>query len=135
MKGSINLHVLLPATLLLLSESAAAEWVHIGENNKLVAYADTSTKVVGGAVVGWVLFDYKDVQVSPRSGRRYLSEKVQRETDCAGERQRAIFFTWHAGNMGWGSVIYTGYKPTPWEPTTAPDSIAKAYYKFACGVR
>jgi hypothetical protein len=81
----------------------------------------------------WVLFDYKSIQDSPRSGRRYFSEKAQREIDFRLERERVLFFTWHAEKMGNGVVVYTGTKSTNWEPTSSPGSYANAFWEFACG--
>jgi len=116
----------------LLSNSAAAEWVRVGENNRSIAYADTAIRRSGDTATYWVLFDYKAVQESARSGRRYLSEKSQREIDCQSERDRALFFTWHSDQMGNGTVVYTRNKPTNWEPTSSPGSFANAFWKFVC---
>lgn len=116
----------------LLSTSATAEWVRIGENNRWVAYADTAVRYSGATAYYWVMYDYKAVQESPRSGKRYLSEKAQYETRCQAEQNRVRFFTWHSERMGNGVVVYTGNKPTTWEPTSAPDSIANSFWKFVC---
>jgi len=117
----------------LLASNAAAEWVPIGENDRFVAYADAQTiRRSNKLAVVWVLYDYKTVQESPRSGRKYLSEKGQREVDCQDERSRTIFFTWHAGSMGDGKVVYTGATPLNWEPNS-PRSIAVNIWKFVCG--
>lgn len=117
----------------LLSNNAFAEWARVGENDRSTAYADTATiHRSGNTATYWVLFDYKAVQVSARSGRRYLSEKSQREIDCQSERDRALFFTWHSDQMGNGTVIYTGNKPTNWEPTSSPGSFANTFWKFVC---
>lgn len=116
----------------LLSNSVAVGWVRVGENNRSTAYADTAIRRSGGTATYWVLFDYKTVQESPRSGKRYLSEKSQHEIDCQSERDRVLFFTWHSDQMGNGTVIYTGNKPTNWEPTSSPGSVANAFWKFVC---
>jgi hypothetical protein len=127
--------VVLPLILAVLSGNAAAEWVRFGENDRSVGYADTEIRRSGDRVVVSVLFDYKSIQESPRTGRRYLSEKGQREIDCRSDRERVLFFTWHAEQMGNGVVVYTGNKPTNWEPTTSPGSISAILWKFACGKR
>ena len=118
---------------ILLSSNAAAEWAPIGENDRFVVYADAQTiRRSDKMAIVWVLYDYKAVQESTRSGRKYLSEKGQREVDCQDERSRTIFFTWHAGSMGDGKVVYTGTNPLNWEPNS-PESIAVNIWKFACG--
>ena len=73
------------AILLALSFNASAEWVRVGENNRSIAYVDTAVRRSGDVATYWVLFDYKTIQESPRSGRRYLSEKAQHETECQSE--------------------------------------------------
>ena len=117
---------------LLLVPQAFGEWVRVAENGRSVAYVDPSIRRSGETATYWVMFDYKAVQESPRSGRRYLSEKAQHETECRSERDRAIFFTWHAEQMGNGVVVYTGSKPTNWEPTNSPGSLGNAFWKFVC---
>lgn len=125
---------IVPALMVtLLSSTAWAEWVRVGENNRLVAYADTAIRRSGETATYWVLFDYKAVQESARSGKRYLSEKTQREIDCQSERDRALFFTWHAEQMGNGTIVYTGNRPTNWEPTSSPASVGNLFWKFVCG--
>lgn len=124
--------IALALMLVMLSGNAVAEWVRIGENNRSVAYVETAIRRSGDIAVMWVLFDYKSIQESPRSGKRYLSEKAQREIDCRSERERVLFFTWHAEQIGNGAVVYTGRKTTDWEPTNSPGSYANGFWKFAC---
>jgi len=134
MKRTPNLNLVWSVMLfLLLGPQAFGAWVRVGENGRFVAYVDTPIRRSGDTATYWVLFDYKTVQESPRSGRRYLSEKAQHEIECRSERDRTIFFTWHAEHMGNGVVVYTGNRPINWEPTSSPDSIGNAFWKFVCG--
>ncbi len=128
MKNKLGLAV----AFMLVSGGVSAEWVRVAENNRLVAYADTQVRRAGNSLIVWVLFDYKTVQQSPSSGRQYLSEKDQREIVCEAERSRTLFFTWHADKMGNGPVVYTGARPTDWEPTSSPQSIGNAFWKHYC---
>ena len=119
--------------LAMFSINAMAACEQIGENDRFIANANTEAiRRAGNVVTLWTLTDYKSIQES-RSGKRYLSEKSQREVDCQSERLRVLFFTWHAKQMGDGIVIYTGGKPTNWEPTSSPGSLAVNLWKFACG--
>ena len=118
--------------LLALSTNAAAEWIRVGENNRSVAYVDSAVRRTGDVATYWVMYDYKFIQESPRSGKKYLSEKAQYQTECQAERNRAVFFTWHSEQMGNGTVVYTGNKATKWEPTSSPGSLAKAFWSFVC---
>ena len=123
---------LLAFLFILVSCEAQARWVQIGENNRAVAYADTKPEKKGNSVIFWILYSYKETQKSPRSERRYLSEKAQYEINCATRKIRTLFFTWHSQRLGYGTVVYTGRKATPWEPATSPYSYANAFEKFYC---
>ena len=125
--------VLAALIVTLFSTSARAEWIRIGENNRSTAYIDTAIRRSGDTATYWVMFDYKAVQESIRSGRRYQSEKAQREIECRSERDRVLFFTWHSEQMGNGIVVYTGNKPLDWEPTNSPGSFANGFWQFICG--
>ncbi len=129
MKRAILLSVLFAA----FAGGVQADWLQVGENPRLVTYVDTTIRTNQGSVLVWVLFDYKAVQESPRSGKRYLSEKAQYEIDRTSEKARVLFFTWHSAGMGNGTVVHTGNKPLAWEPTSAPDSIASVLWKYIGG--
>ena len=109
-------------------------WRKFTENDRLISYVEARQAKSAVNVIVWVLYDYKTEQHSPKSDRRYYSQKTQQEVDCDGERSRTLFFTWHSGRMGAGKVIYTGHKEFPWEPNS-PDSIATALAAQVCGTR
>ena len=117
--------------LLAVASVASAAWVKFGENDRLVSYYEPAKPGSAGTVTVWVMYDYKVEQESQRSGRRYFSQKGQQEVDCNGQQSRTVFFTWHAGRMGEGAVVYTGSKTLPWEPDS-PGSIARALASAVC---
>jgi hypothetical protein len=124
--------IILTLMFVMLSDNAVAQWVRIGENDRSIAYAESSIRMSGDKAVMWVLFDYKSIQKSPSSGRRYSSEKSQREINCGSEQERVVFFTWHAEHMGNGAVVYTGKETTSWEATSYPGTYGNAIWRFAC---
>jgi hypothetical protein len=126
------LPILTGIVTLVLSANASAEWQRLVESPRLVMYTDSGFKKKGDKVTGWVMFDYKAVQVSPLSGRKYLTEQNQIEVNCETEQKRIIFLSWHADNMGAGKVVYKDTTPTAWETTTAPQSIGSAAYNYFC---
>jgi len=119
--------------VIILCENAEAQWVRIGENARSVAYIDTEISRSNDTATYYTLFDYKNTQVSPRSGRQYQSEKARHYTECRNERDRVLSFSWYSEEMGHGSVVYTRNKPTNWEPTDLPGSYGNAFWKIACG--
>jgi len=120
-------------TLLLLSSGPAyAEWVATVQNDQagVTIYTDSDTiRGKGDRVKVWELIDYKTIQTV--AGTSYLSARVQREYDCAGDLQRTLALTKLSGNMGTGKVILTNSDQQKWEPVD-PGSIGKRLWKIAC---
>jgi hypothetical protein len=129
-----RVRICISALLACFSTVASAAWVKFSENERLTAFYDEAIPKGGGITVVWVMFDYKAVQTSPRSGRVYSSQKGQHEVDCQAARSRTAFFTWHEGHMGDGRIVYTGSTPLPWEPNS-PNSIARALSLSICPKR
>jgi hypothetical protein len=125
--------ILLASTLAIYATCASADWIRVGENDRLVTYYEPAKAGPDGTTTVWVMFDYKTEQISQRSGRRYSSQKGQQEVDCRGQRTRTVFFSWHEGRMGNGVVVYTGRQPIPWEPNS-PDSIGRIISAVVCGL-
>jgi len=124
-------NIALTVLILSFATSASAGWVKFGENDRLVSYYEPAKSSDNGNITVWVMYDYKAEQASQRSGRRYFSQKGQQEVDCKSQQSRTVFFTWHAGQMGEGAVVYTGSKALPWEPDS-PGSIARALSSMVC---
>jgi len=121
-------------TLLVLSSAPAyAEWVEVGgpDDGTYTHYADPTTIRRNGTLVKmWLLEDYKTIQTV--DGKSFLSDKVQREYDCAEEQQRLLAFYWFSGQMGSGAVVYSNTDPSKWAPVM-PGSVGQALWKTACG--
>jgi hypothetical protein len=77
----------------------------------------------------WELIDYTTIQTV--TGTSFLSAKLQREYDCAGDRHRTLALTKWSGNMGTGNVILTTTEVQKWE-SVDPGSIAKRLWRIAC---
>jgi len=120
-------------TLLLLSNGLTyAEWVVTVQNDQtgVTIYVDSDTiRCKGNLVNVWELINYKAIQTM--AGTSYLSARVQREYDCAGDLQRTLALTKLSGNMGTGKVMFTNSDQHKWEPVD-PGSICKRLWKVAC---
>jgi hypothetical protein len=120
-------------TLLLLSRGPAyADWVETVQHDQagVTIYVDSDTiRRKGDRVNVWELIDYKTIQTV--AGASYLSARVQREYDCAGDLQRTLALTKLSGNMGTGKVMLTNSDEQKWEPVD-PGSIGKRLWKVAC---
>ena len=119
-------------TLFVLSSSPAyAEWVKISSNDTFTYYADPETiRRKGTLVKMWVLVDFKTIQTSAE-GKSYLSNKAQREYDCAEEQTRRLSYYWYTGQMGKGEVAVYDTDPTTWQPDP-PESVGQKFLKLAC---
>ena len=120
-------------TLLVLSSGPVyAEWVSVAvlDQAGVIIYADSNTiRRQGDRVKIWELIAYETIQTV--AGTSYLSARLQREYDCAGELHRTLALTKLSGNMGSGKGILTNSDEQKWEPVD-PGSIAKRLWRFAC---
>jgi hypothetical protein len=119
-------------TLLVSSGPAYAEWVTVSviDQAGVTVYVDPDTiHRKGDRVTMWELIDYETIQTV--TGTSFLSARLQREYDCAGDLHRTLALTKLSGNMGTGKVIHITSDKQKWEPVD-PGSIAKRLWKFAC---
>ncbi len=124
--------LLLGLMLLATATAASAEWTRVYDNDQLIHYVDRATiRRNGNLVKMWELMDFKTVQ-KDAADKSFLSIKAQSEYDCKEEKSRILAFTWFDGKMGSGKVVVSGTDPSKWSPT-APESVAEAMWKIACG--
>src|ERR1700675_4391658 len=92
--------------LVIVSSSAAAEWVLAGRNVATTLYTDPATvRKAGNMVKMWELIDLKTAQFSTE-GRPYMSSTSQSEYDCKEGRTRILYFTLHSENLGRGETVF-----------------------------
>jgi hypothetical protein len=131
--GGNRMTRLLLLTLFLLSSGPAnAEWVLVSvvDQAGVTIYVDPGTIHHKGDLVEVLeLIDYKTMQTV--KGTSFLSAKVQREYDCAGDRHRTLALTRLSGKMGTGEAILADSDQPKWEPVD-PGTIAKRLWKVAC---
>jgi len=123
---------LLITLLVLNSGPAYAEWVSVSVIDQVgvTVYVDPDTiHRKGDRVTMWELIDYETRQTV--TGASFLSARLQREYDCAGDLHRTLELAKLSGNMGTGKVIRITSDEQKWEPVD-PGSIAKRLWRFAC---
>ncbi len=119
--------------LVMVSNYAVADWINSSSNDRSVTYIDTNIQKTGNTSNVFVLFDYKKIQESSVSGRKYLSEKSHWEIDCSAMRARTVSFTWYAGQMGNGDIVYSSDKPRAWDSSpSAAGSIGEGISNIVC---
>lgn len=122
---------ILTMLLAIVSSNAAAEWVEVGSNDKVVIYADPVTiSKAGDNVRMWRLADFSMMQEI--YGHRFLSSKAQAEFDCRRGRVRTLDFYWQAGNMAAGETVYNDSDPGNWKPVS-PETADELLLNIACG--
>jgi len=123
--------VILMLLLAVVSNSAMAEWVKLGESDEITSYANPDTiRRSGNKVKMWRMFDYKTPQADADS-KLFMSSKGQEEYDCKGEQSRNLALVNFSGSMGDGNVIDNLSGDDKWSPIT-PDSISEHLFKYAC---
>ena len=121
-------------TLLLaaLSTGVMAEWTQVGNSDGITIYADPTTIRKNGHMVKmWYLFDESTPQSIPPGTPPFSSTKFQGEFDCAEERSRRLYSSYHSDQMGAGSVVDVNASQRQWTPVS-PESIIEALWKVAC---
>lgn len=114
-----------------MSNSAMAGWVKVEGNEFVTSYADPATiQKAGNKVKMLALVDFKTP--IKNGGNPYMSTKTQHEYDCKENQWRMLNFSYHAGNMGKGKLVYTETEPGNWEPIM-PGSGTQTRWKIACG--
>ncbi len=125
--------VILMMVLAVVSNSAMAEWVNVGNNENLTVYVDPATiQRTGNMAKMWHLTDFKTANKD--MGEAYLSTKDQNEYDCKEVKSRRRASSQHSKNMGSGKVVYSDSYTTKWKPVP-PDSGIEIMWKFACTKR
>lgn len=121
----------LMALMTSVSMSALAEWFRVGGNDKMTAYADTtSLRQKGNVVKVTSLFDFK-LEIMLEDGTSYHSVIRETEFNCKEHVQHMVGYSLYTGNMGKGRVLDKGGEPQDWKPVSS-SGIANAMYKFAC---
>jgi hypothetical protein len=129
--GAAMRKAILMLLLAVASSSALAAWVEVDTSKADVLYADPATiRKVGKRAKMWSLIDFKTIQSG--QGIRFMSSKTQYEYNCKAERGRVLFFSWHAGNMGRGEIVYSDDEPGKWGPLP-PGSRTEMLWEVACG--
>ena len=123
--------LLLFLILVVVNNSAVAEWILISENDQLILYSNPVTIIKSGNMVRMIrLTNFKTAQRI--NGKSYLSTKRQDEYDCLKQRYRIIYVNAYTENMGDGKVVIRVInKPDDWKLVSS-GSQGEAVWSFAC---
>ena len=123
--------LLLFLILVVVNNSAVAEWILISENDQLILYSNPVTIIKSGNMVRMIrLTNFKTAQRI--NGKSYLSTKRQDEYDCLKQRYRIIYVNAYTENMGEGKVVIRVInKPDDWKLISS-SSQGEAVWSFAC---
>jgi len=123
--------LLLFLILVVVNNSAVAEWILISENDQLILYSNPVTIIKSGNMVRMIrLTNFKTAQRI--NGKSYLSTKRQDEYDCLKQRYRIIYVNAYTENMGEGKVVIRVInKPDDWKLISS-GSQGEAVWSFAC---
>ena len=121
--------------LVVVSSSAIAEWVYIGQNESkepLSTYADPDTiQKEENIIKMWVLHEFS----IPRPELDFISAKHKEEYDCKGKKRRVLFMAFYSGHMGDGETVSIITDPKDHFRPTLIDSIGRSVLDYACSFR
>lgn len=122
--------VMIMGALLLVGETASAEWVLVGGTHKYDGYVDMATiGPTGKTVTFWTLRDFKVDRQIPQG--TYRSVKIKKQIDCDGRKSRPLQTKYYAGQMAKGRAMQAGKATREWSRVT-PGSDGEAEFKIAC---
>ena len=125
--------LILIVLLVLSGGPAYAEWVMVTSSYHQEGYSvyidPVTIRRQGDLVKMWDLTDFEKMQTAARYA--YLSSKVQREFDCAGERVRTLAGAEFSDRMGRGNAVTSDSILGEWEPVV-PNSVGQVLWNHAC---
>jgi len=122
--------VVLLMMLAVANNSWAAGWVKVGEDERVITYANSEdTREAGNEVKLWWMSDFKATQKN--NGDVYLSSRRQYEFDCKKGEYRPLFFARHAGQMAEGNAVYSSSATGEWKRVPI-NTLGETLLKFAC---
>ena len=118
---------ILTLLLVAISTGAMAEWVKLGESDKLHIYVDPATiRKDGNFRRVWEIQDLKE-----RNKGGEMSLRAFFEYDCNEARSRALSASSHSGPMASGDILISFSSPAPWG-YIAPSTISETILKHVC---
>ncbi len=118
--------------LAVVSNSAMAEWVNLGNNDTFTAYADAETiRRTGDNVAMTILFNY-NATYQVEDGKPVKSIKVKKEYDCKTKRYRQLTLVAFSELMGVGRAIYDDSDARPWIRIKS-NTLEEMVFNYFCG--
>lgn len=116
--------------LAVVSSSALAQLVEIGNDKTITIHADPATiQRVGNKVIMWEVGDFKGANVA--GGKSFRSMRKQQEYECKEKQIRTLRTILFSDSMGKGEVVHADHKPRNWEPIS-PGSYGDFLWRTAC---
>lgn len=113
--------------LLLVTGSAWAEWVRVGESDAIEQYIDPATiRKDGNLVRVWTIQNLKQ-----RHKNGELSLRVRYEYDCKQERLKFLSGTEHSGPMASGTELRSDIGSGQWNDIP-PGTVGESVLKIVC---
>ena len=130
--------LLLTLVLVIVSNSAMAEWVKVAvsgegveEADSMTAYADPDTiRKTSNRVKMWMLTDYKIT--GEESG--VTSARQKGEYDCKEKKERILFIVFYSGHMNKGETDLIHNVRGDWKPILQ-GSVSEIMLEYACAFR
>lgn len=132
--GIVMGKLILMTILVIVSNSAMAEWIGVSSTDDFDTYVDKTTiRKSGNVVKMWILRDYKALQKNSNDaeGNAFFSIAAQQEYDCKEEQARPLSLSYYSKNMGDGQVVYSQTYTGIWQPLV-PRSVGQMVWDIAC---
>jgi hypothetical protein len=126
--------LLLIFILVIVSNSAVAEWVFVAETDKenfSTFYADPTTiRRSGNNVKMWVLDDFSTLKLDS-----LISIRSKNEYACKEKQWRVLFIAFYSEHMGGGGTVLVYSEPEARWQQHLTGSVANIVLEYACSFR
>jgi len=124
--------VILLVLLAVVSRSAMAEWVNLGENEIFTAYANPDTIRRSGDKVEMASMINYNAPLKVETGKPFKSIMVRNEYDCKNKQYQQRSLVAFSERMGAGQTIYSDSSFRQLS-RVVPDTIEEKFFDYACG--
>jgi len=118
---------LLLVLALLVTGSAQADWMKLGDTPDVDFYIDLSTVRKEGSLRK--VWEVQDLKQGDKSG--VLSRRIRKEYDCKQERVRILYISAHSGPMLQGDSLITNSDAGTWSDIP-PGTASNHFLEVVC---
>jgi hypothetical protein len=119
-------------TLTVSINCLAVNWEKVNDNNEFIGYIDTDSIQHSGSIVTyWLLYNFKNPQITNTSAIPYKSTKTKNVINCHTQETALEYGVMYSEKMGNGKLIHQTKLSRTFEPII-PETASQAQAIYLC---